>query len=70
LPARDLRAAASAVKIAPIAGVSAMPVDDAVALAQESTKTARVEIVGLPARPTSPTGSACCAPVRRAARRR
>jgi uncharacterized iron-regulated membrane protein len=54
LPARDLRAAASAVKIAPIAGVSAMPVDDAVALAQESTKTARVEIVGLPARPDQP----------------
>jgi uncharacterized iron-regulated membrane protein len=53
-PARDLRAAAAAVKVERVAGATAMPVDEAVALARQSAPEARVDFVGLPNRPDQP----------------
>ncbi|HEU0218329.1 MAG TPA: PepSY-associated TM helix domain-containing protein [Stellaceae bacterium] len=53
-PARDLRAAASSVKVERVAGATAMPVDEAVALARKGTPEARVDFVGLPSRPDQP----------------
>lgn len=54
LPARDLRAAANAVKALPAADATAMPVDEAVALAREKLAGTRVDFVRLPSRPDQP----------------
>jgi len=53
-PTRDLRALAAAMKVEYVAGATAMPVDDAVALAAQSVPEARVDFVGLPSRPDQP----------------
>jgi len=50
-PARDLRAAAAAVKVERVAGATPMPVDEAVTLARQGVPEARIDFVGLPSRP-------------------
>jgi len=54
LPARDLRAEVNGVKVAPLADATAMPVDEAIALARETVPGARVDLVGLASRPDQP----------------
>jgi uncharacterized iron-regulated membrane protein len=53
-PARDLRAAAASAKVERVAGATAMPVDEAVALARQGLPEGRVDFVGLPSRPDQP----------------
>jgi len=54
MPARDLRAAANAVKIEPQRGVEPMAVDDAVALARGNAPDSYLRFVFLPVRPDQP----------------
>jgi len=53
-PLRDLRVAANAVHVVPVAGALRMSVDEAMALAQAGLTDARVERVALPLRPDQP----------------
>jgi uncharacterized iron-regulated membrane protein len=54
MPARDLRAAAGAIKVVPQKGTEPMPVDDAVALARSEVPNADLRFVFMPARPDQP----------------
>ena len=54
LPARDLRAATSAVKVQPVKGGEAMGLDDAIKLAREEVPGSGVRAAFLPTRPDQP----------------
>ena len=54
LPARDLRAAAAAVKVEPIKGAEPLGVDEAIALAKADVLDGRLSFVFLPAGPEQP----------------
>lgn len=51
LPARDLRAAAAAIKVQPVKDVEPLPIDDAIALALAEARGARLAFAFLPAKP-------------------
>ena len=54
LPARDLRGAASAVRVEPVPGAEPLGIDAAVALARERVPDTALRLVFLPARPDQP----------------
>jgi uncharacterized iron-regulated membrane protein len=54
LAARDLRAAATAIKAEPMKGQLAMAIDDAIRLAQQRVPGAQLRLVFLPSRPDQP----------------
>jgi uncharacterized iron-regulated membrane protein len=54
LPARDLRAAAAAVKVQPVKGAEPLGVDEAIALAKVDVPEGRLASVFLPTRPDQP----------------
>jgi uncharacterized iron-regulated membrane protein len=54
LPARDLRAAAAAIKVQPVKGAEPLSVDEAIALATVDVSEGRLASVFLPTRPDQP----------------
>jgi uncharacterized iron-regulated membrane protein len=53
-PVRDLRAAATAVKVEPVKGAEPLDIDGALAVAQATFPASRVNLVFLPAKPEQP----------------
>ena len=54
VPARDLRAAANAIKVEPISGARPLAVDEAIALARSRVPDTTLRMVFLPSRPEQP----------------